>query len=218
MLLLNMSFGKNQPLKRILLDQGHWHIVCRPTEVCYLNSEADNTRVFLADGTWGSIDDSLIEMESVLPKDLFFRANRQNLINVDYVHSIAQGSGRDFIVNLKEPYSSIEFILTPEKKKELIEMLMYGSSSYQPEWEESDTRFTKRFGYYRRFHRLHDQYFGRKTYGIDNVVYIEEVIKCDNRVLHHLISIKPIASRSALVKSYKSNSILSIAIAFSFEY
>ena len=74
------------------------------------------------------------------------------------------------------------------------------------------------FGYYRRFHRLHDQYFGRKTYGIDNVVYIEEVIKCDNRVLHHLISIKPIASRSALVKSYKSNSILSIAIAFSFEY
>lgn len=89
--------------------------------------------MFLADGTWGSIDDSLIEMESVLPKDLFFRANRQNLINVDYVHSIAQGSGRDFIVNLKEPYSSIEFILTPEKKKELIEMLMYGSSSYQPE-------------------------------------------------------------------------------------
>lgn|GEM_PF-894328 len=131
--LLNMSFGKNQPLKRILLDQGHCHIVCRPTEVCYLNSEADNTRVFLADGTWGSIDDSLIEMESVLPKDLFFRANRQNLINVDYVHSIAQGPGRDFIVNLKEPYSSIEFILTPEKKKELIEMLMYGSSSYQPE-------------------------------------------------------------------------------------
>ena len=59
---------------------------------------------------------------------------------------------------------------------------------------------------------------GRKTYGNDNVVYIEEVIKCDNRVLHHLISIKPIASRSALVKSYKSNSILSIAIAFSFEY
>ena len=55
-----MSFGKNQPLKRILLDQGHCHIVCRPTEVCYLNSEADNTRVFLADGTWGSIDDSLI--------------------------------------------------------------------------------------------------------------------------------------------------------------
>ena len=51
MLLLNMSFGKNQPLKRILLDQGHCHIVCRPTEVCYLNSEADNTRVFLADGT-----------------------------------------------------------------------------------------------------------------------------------------------------------------------
>lgn len=133
MLLLNMSFEKNQPLKRILLDQGHCHIVCRPTEVCYLNSEADNTRVFLADGTWGSIDDSLIEMESVLPKDLFFRANRLNLINVDYVHSIAQGPGRDFIVNLKEPYSSIEFILTPEKKKELIEMLMYGSSSYQPE-------------------------------------------------------------------------------------
>ena len=61
-----MSFGKNQPLKRILLDQGHCHIVCRPTEVCYLNSEADNTRVFLADGTWGSIDNSLIEMESVL--------------------------------------------------------------------------------------------------------------------------------------------------------
>lgn len=53
--------------------------------------------------------------------------------HVDYVHSIAQGPGRDFIVNLKEPYSSIEFILTPEKKKELIEMLMYGSSSYQPE-------------------------------------------------------------------------------------
>ena len=104
-----------------------------PAIISYLNSEADNTRVFLADGTWGSIDDSLIEMESVLPKDLFFRANRQNLINVDYVHSIAQGPGRDFIVNLKEPYSSIEFILTPEKKKELIEMLMYGSSSYQPE-------------------------------------------------------------------------------------
>lgn len=115
--IIKYVFRKNQPLKRILLDQGHCHIVCRPTEVCYLNSEADNTRVFLADGTWGSIDDSLIEMESVLPKDLFFRANRQNLINVDYVHSIAQGPGRDFIVNLKEPYSSIEFILTPEKKK-----------------------------------------------------------------------------------------------------
>lgn len=125
-------------------------------------------------GWWdvGSIDDSLIEMESVLPNDLFFRANRQNLINVDYVHSIAQGPGRDFIVNLKEPYSSIEFILTPEKKKELIEMLMYGSSSCQPEWEESDTRFVKRFWYYSRFHRFHYQYFCRKTCRGDKVVYI----------------------------------------------
>lgn len=128
-----MNRRPNQPLKRILLSHGNCLIVHKLDEICYLNTEMNNTKVFLSDGTWGGIEGSLIEMEAMLPKGLFFRGNRQNILNIDYVHSVAQGPGRDFVIRLKEPYSSKEFIITSEKKNELVDLLKYGKQSPQSE-------------------------------------------------------------------------------------
>lgn len=129
-----MNRHPNQPLIRILLNQGNCLIAREFIGICHLNSDMDNTEVYLSDGTWGGgIEGSPVEMEDVPPKGIFFRANRQNVLNIDYVHSIAQGPGRDFVIHLKEPYSFKESIITSEKKKELVNMLMYRTLSGCPD-------------------------------------------------------------------------------------
>ena len=115
----------NQEIKyrsRIFLEVGRETVIRNISDICYIYSEKGNTRVFISDGSWGSVDDSLIEIIQSLPPS-FCRVNRQAIVNIDYIDKIAPGPGRDSLVFLKDPFAKIQFKITQETKKLLLDLL-----------------------------------------------------------------------------------------------
>ena len=90
------------------------------SEVDY--SELDNSRV-LSDGSWGVTEKSLTELETELNPDEFFRVNRQTIANIDHIRKISPTDGRDSAVSLNVPWSDLSFVITAERKKELLRIL-----------------------------------------------------------------------------------------------
>lgn len=115
----------NQEIKyrsRIFLEVGRETVIRNISDICYIYSEKGNTRVFISDGSWGSVDDSLIEIIQSLPPS-FCRVNRQAIVNIDYIDKIAPRPGRDSLVFLKDPFAKIQFKITQETKKLLLDLL-----------------------------------------------------------------------------------------------
>lgn len=109
--------------KKILLERGSEILVCDVCDVCYIFSEKGDTRAFLDNGSWGSVDCSLVELSKSLSSKVFFRVNRQAIINIEFLNKIAPGPGRDSIILLKAPYDKQQFLITQERKKELLDVL-----------------------------------------------------------------------------------------------
>ena len=107
---------------RVFLEVGCETVIRNVSDICYIYSEKGNTRVFISDGSWGSVDDSLIEINQSLPP-AFCRVNRQAIVNIDYIDKIAPGPGRDSLVFLKDPFAKIQFKITQETKKLLLDLL-----------------------------------------------------------------------------------------------
>jgi len=109
---------------RILLEIGREIVIRRVSDICYIYSEKGNTRVFISDGSWGSIDDSLIDIIHSLPPSVFYRINRKTIVNIDCIDKIAPGLGRESYVCLKAPFNKVQLKITQEIKKVLLDVLM----------------------------------------------------------------------------------------------
>ena len=109
--------------KRIFLQRGADTLIYEVDHICFIQTEKGNTRVFLDDGMWGNIDVSLIELLKSLSPTAFCRINRQVIVHVGAIRKLTPGQGRDTLVWLKEPYGQQPFLLSPEKKKELLTLL-----------------------------------------------------------------------------------------------
>lgn len=109
---------------RILLDIGRETIIRKVSDICYIYSEKGNTRVFVSDGTWGSIDNSLISIIQSLPPSVFIRVNRQVIVNINYIDKFTTGLGREFFIILKAPFDKAQIKITQETKKLLVEKLI----------------------------------------------------------------------------------------------
>lgn len=69
---------------------------------------------------WGDLDCSLLEFSQGLQANLFVRISRQAIVHIDYVGAITPGPGRDSTVTLKRPFLEKSFVITQERKKELL--------------------------------------------------------------------------------------------------
>ena len=79
--------------RKILLEIGRDTIIRDVSDICYIFSEKGNTRVFVSDGIWGSIDNSLIDIIHSLPPSVFYRVNRQALVNINCIDRIVPAEG-----------------------------------------------------------------------------------------------------------------------------
>ena len=111
--------------KRVLLQRGSDSLIYEVDQICFIQTEKGNTRVFLKDGLWGDIDISLIELLKSLSPEKFCRISRQVIVNIDSIKKLSPGIGRDTIVALKEPYEKQQFQITQERKKELLDILLF---------------------------------------------------------------------------------------------
>ena len=110
--------------RKILLEIGRDTIIRNVLDICYIFSEKGNTRVFVSDGIWGSIDNSLIDIIHSLPPSVFYRVNRQALVNINCIDRIVPGLGRESYVCLKAPFNKVQLKITQEIKKVLLDVLM----------------------------------------------------------------------------------------------
>ena len=110
--------------RKILLEIGRDTIIRNVLDICYIFSEKGNTRVFVSDGIWGSIDNSLIDIIHSLPPSVFYRVNRQALVNINCVDRIVPGFGRESYVCLKAPFNKVQLKITQDIKKALLNILM----------------------------------------------------------------------------------------------
>ena len=110
--------------RKILLEIGRDTIIRNVLDICYIFSEKGNTRVFVSDGIWGSIDNSLIDIIHSLPPSVFYRVNRQALVNINCIDRMVPGLGRESYVCLKAPFNKVQLKITQEIKKVLLDVLM----------------------------------------------------------------------------------------------
>ncbi len=76
--------------KRILLNRSDFSEVVSVENVSHFYTDCGITKVFTAGGQWAAIDQSLEELQKQLDPSVFFRANRQYIVNIKNVKRIHQ--------------------------------------------------------------------------------------------------------------------------------
>ena len=117
------TISGNTGRKRLLIEHGSDIHVCRVSEICCIHTEHGYTKVLLSDGSWGVTEKSLTALETELNPDEFFRVNRQTIVNIDRIRKISLTDERDSAVSLTVPWADLSFVITAERKKELLRIL-----------------------------------------------------------------------------------------------
>lgn len=107
----------------MLLQRGSDMLIYDVEQICFIQTEKGNTRVFLMDGLWGDIDFSLVELLKSLSPEKFCRISRQIVVNIDSIIQLTPGPGRDTIMTMKTHHEKLSFPISQERKKELLKLL-----------------------------------------------------------------------------------------------
>ena len=101
--LTKLSPLTESPLEHLFVKDGDRCWFLKPADLTLLESEGNYTRLFFTQS--GPIRPlilkSLQSLEDRLPKDLFFRANRKHLINLNHIESVALNPADNLVATLK---------------------------------------------------------------------------------------------------------------------
>lgn len=78
--------------KGVIINIGDSEILVSMSEVSYIESEYGNTKIFLKDGRYGFIEQSLIKLSKELDPSKFLQVSRQHIIAFDSIKSILKKS------------------------------------------------------------------------------------------------------------------------------
>jgi DNA-binding LytR/AlgR family response regulator len=82
---INSERSKEERKKRFLVKKGTENIILKAEDIALIYTENKVTYVFDRTGKKFLIDKTMTDLESELEADIFFRANRQYIINLNYV-------------------------------------------------------------------------------------------------------------------------------------
>lgn len=75
--------------ERFLISRKDEYCTIGVESVCFIHSQQNITRIYLADGTSAAIPSTLDQLEKEMDPATFFRANRQYLIQVSYIKKVS---------------------------------------------------------------------------------------------------------------------------------
>jgi len=109
-----LNFIDNNHKCRLLVKKGREHILLRIEDVIFFYTE--NKMVFVIDrfSTKYIVDKTLTELESHLDEKMFFRANRQYLVNLNYVRGFKPFEKVKLLINLNVPEIPHSIIVSQE--------------------------------------------------------------------------------------------------------
>lgn len=103
--------------QKLILNVDQDIVIVSVANIVYIYTEFGVTRVYLNDGNWATANVSLLQLYVSLDPNMFFRANRQTIINVEYIDRIAYIRSREFRIHLHPPFNDVEIVITPNKKQ-----------------------------------------------------------------------------------------------------
>lgn len=109
--------------QKLILNVDQDIVIVSVANIVYIYTEYGVTRVYLNDGNWATANVSLLQLYASLDPNMFFRANRQTIVNVEYIDRIAYIQSREFRIHLHPPFDDVDIFITPNRKKELISLL-----------------------------------------------------------------------------------------------
>lgn len=119
----DIAEGNVKYRKRLFLISNQDLMIADVEEICYIFTERGYTLVHLRDGSSGMIETSLADVFSSLDPAVFYRANRQTIVNMGCVRKVAHGTGRNNLLILRQPYEKEAIKVTHKKAQEILKLL-----------------------------------------------------------------------------------------------
>lgn len=113
----NSSRKTHGSKQKLILNVDQDIVIVSVANIVYIYTEFGVTRVYLNDGHWAAANMSLLELYASLDSNMFFRANRQTIINMEYIARIVYNRSWEFRIHLHSPFETVEILITQDRKK-----------------------------------------------------------------------------------------------------
>src|SRR6185312_3646641 len=100
--------------RRMIVRKGNENILMKPEDIAFFSSENKTVYAFDTAGKKYVADKNLCELEQQLDPDVFFRINRQHIVNVNFVKSYRSFEKVKLQVELKTPVICNQMIVSKE--------------------------------------------------------------------------------------------------------
>lgn len=108
--------------KRFLVPWRDGFEIIKTDEVCYLSHDHGTLRLYLANGASFPLDMTIEECEAQLSSEMFFRANRQYIVNVNAIKKLISFWDRKIKIVLTD-FPDVEILVSRDKSKALRQWL-----------------------------------------------------------------------------------------------
>lgn len=112
----------NATRKRFLVPWRDGFEIIRTEEVCFLSYDHGILRLYLENGTSFPLDMTIEECEAQLSQEMFFRANRQFIVNINAIKKLVSFWDRKIKVVLTD-FPDVEILVSRDKSKALRQWL-----------------------------------------------------------------------------------------------
>lgn len=104
----------NQPRTRLIAKRGREHVVLRLSDIVLFYTEHKLVYVLDKDAKKYILDDTLTQLEQDLDSRRFFRANRQYIVNLDYVKGFKPIDRVKIVIDLEILYPGHSIVVSQE--------------------------------------------------------------------------------------------------------
>jgi DNA-binding LytR/AlgR family response regulator len=109
-----INYLNEKKKQRMILRKGDENILMKPEDITFFCSENKTVFAFDSDGKKYIADKNLCELEQQLDPDIFFRINRQHIVNVNFVKSYRTFEKVKLQLELKTPMLRNQMIISKE--------------------------------------------------------------------------------------------------------
>ena len=111
---------------RLKLDRVDSTFIVETQDICYVEYDLGNVKVFCRNGMYGTTTLSLTKLATELDPAQFIKVSRTHIVNLKEVLMIKPTLRRNKTLVLKEPYGSVSISVTSEMIRELKQRLGFG--------------------------------------------------------------------------------------------
>ena len=104
----NSSRKTHGSKQKLILNVDQDIVIVSVANIVYIYTKFGVTRVYLNDGHLAAANVSLLQLYASLDPNMFFRANRQTIVNVEYIARIAYIRSREFRIHLHPPFDDVD--------------------------------------------------------------------------------------------------------------